>query len=259
MFPNIHKYIYITIAVIFIGFIGYFWYTTNSLKSERDQWKEEANKIGIALKISDSLFKYTASINKGQMDSIIKSNKDIAEQIKKGQEKPLIITVTKEKVYIEKVPADTTNPDPNDSTYRLAFAKHKDGWYELEAKYQIVKPFNFEWSKISMKNTLTTVTTQLPNGRIVVYTKSINPFITTDSTFTYIDPVMIQLPPKGPTWKWGMSALVNPWNRETDMQFGIYAPFNFGVVTSYSIYKNSVFVPPPKESFKIGLSFIKDF
>jgi tetrahydromethanopterin S-methyltransferase subunit B len=258
MLLNIHKYIYITIAVIFIVLVEYGLYYINDLKNQRDQWKEEANKVGIAYKISDSLWKYTAYINQQKMDSIIKSNKDITEQIKKGQEKPLIVTVTKERVYIEKVPADTTKPDPTDSTYRIATVNHKDGWYELEAKYQVVKPWNFEFSKVLVNNKRTTVVTKLPNGRIAVYTKSINPFIIDDSTETIVDPVMIQLPPKPPTWKW-ITSLNTNFNSNNYKMFdvwevttGIYAPFNLGINTGVTYLKGNTY-------FKFGLGYIYNF
>ncbi|MDD5362278.1 MAG: hypothetical protein PHN88_09110 [Ignavibacteria bacterium] len=259
MTSKIRIYIYIAIAVIIAGFVAYHFYIVNDLKNQVDEWKLEANKQGIALRISDSLWKYTAYINEKKMDSIISSNKDICALIKKGQEKPLIVTNTIERIYLEKIPADTTMQDPKDTTYRIATAKDKQGWYEFEAKYQIVKPWNFEFSKMLMHDKLTQVTTQLPNGRIAVYTKNVNPYVHLDSVETLIDPVMIKTPEIGPKWQWQMSGLVNPVNRETDLQFGIFAPMKLGAVVSYSVYKNNIFVPPPKEGFKIGLSFIKNF
>lgn len=257
------KSIIITISVFLLLIIGGYIYhriTINSLEQQLIQAQIDGSKWEYSYKINDSLWKSFGGITK--FDSVYKTLGDIKDEIKKNNEKPIMITQLKPQVIINNIPADTTKPDPTDTTYRTATALHPRGYYDLEARYQIVNPYDFKFSKIYVQDKLSLVTTKTPENKIAVYVKNWNPFVKIDSVSTYIDPIMItefkEVEKK--TWKWISSVNTN-FGSSTykfmdvwDINSGVYTPWNFGINLGGTYTK-----PTDKVYFKFGVGYIYNF
>ena len=228
----------ITLGVVVLAFIGFYIYhtiTVNNLEEEKIQAQIEASKYEFAYKISDSLWKSYGGTLK--FDSLLNTLTDVKEEIKKNNERPILITTVQPTVKIYNIPADTTKPDPLDSTYRTAEAKHPKGYYDLNARYQVISPWKFEFSKIYVPDKLSLTTVKTPENRVAVYVKNWNPFVSVDSVATYIDPIMItnykEVEKK--TWKWissfnsNFKSLNMNWFDVIDLKSAVYAPFNVGI------------------------------
>ena len=257
------KTIIIAISIFLLIIIGGYTYhriTVNNLEKQLVQAQIDGSKWEYSYKLSDSLWKSFGGVAK--FDSVYKTLGDIKNEIVKNNEKPILITQLKPQVIINNIPADTTKPDINDTTYRIAETVHPQGYYDLSARYQIYKPFNFEFSKIYVPDKLTLVTTKTPDNKIAVYAKNWNPFVKIDSVYTYIDPIMItqykEIEKK--TWKWitsvntNFKSLTYSWFDYWNINTGIYAPFNFGINTGF-IYNK----PNDKVIFTIGAGYIYNF
>lgn len=257
------KTIIIVISIFLLIIIGGYTYhriTVNNLEKQLIQAQIDGSKWEYSYKITDSLWKSFGGIAK--FDSVYKTLGDIKDEIKKNNEKPILITQLKPQVIINNIPADTTKPDANDSTYRTAEAKHPQGYYDLAARYQIYKPFNFEFSKIYVPDKLSLVTAKTSDNKIVIYVKNWNPFVKVDSVYTYIDPIMItqykEVEKK--TWKWVTSLNSNfktgtyKWFDIWDLNSAIISPWNFGINLGGTYNK-----PLDKTYFKFGLIYQYNF
>lgn len=244
--------------IVLTTFFGVkFYFDAKNAKEQAIEWQKEAYKYGEYKKISDSLSTYLAHIDKKTWDSVLAVNKDITDEFKKLKENPIVIIKYKTITKIDTVWAltDTTS----DSTWRTACVKHEKDYYELGAKYQIVKPYKFAFTNIKINADFTFIETQLENGRKKVYFKSINPFVSINNPEVLLEPNYIEklIEPK-PTWKWNINLATytpfenNSWFTNYDFSGGIYTPFGLGAFVGASILEG-------KTRPKVGLSFIRNF
>lgn len=219
----------------------------------------EMNKIGESVKINENLWRTTAYILPKKLEEIINANSELAKLIESRKEKVIMGTTYKTSTQLSNIPVETYK-DSVAPEWRIASIVEPNGYYDFLAKYQIKDPWKFNIEKFNVPDSITIVQTKQPSGRISVYVKNTNPYIHIKDAETLIDPVLITNTKTiiEKNWKYQVSALVNPNNKNTDINAGIYTPFGLGIVTGYSFYKDREFLPNIGDNFKIGLSFLKD-
>lgn len=251
----------IILILITLGILVFSIFTLHKAKSyklQNDNLKLELNKVGELFVINDSLQAYTGKIS-SKFDSVIKANIDLQNSIKNNHENPQVITVFKTNTIIKEVPIYTyIDPLSKDSSNRIANIKEK--WFEFNASYRILEPFDFKINNLLIPDNFEILQSKTENGRIKVYVKNHNPYVKVSSLETYIDPSVIvenNIIEKD-YWEWSLNSAYNFYNKDINISGGIYAPFGVGIYTNYNIIKNNT-VSNPIENFGFGIGILKKF
>lgn len=249
---------YILLGVIIIGIIIFAWVKINNYKNENDSLRLELNSTGKLEKINDSLQAYTSFISE-KFDSVLNSNNDLNEEIKRNKENPEIVTIFKTNTVIKEVPVETIiNPESKDSSERIASVKNN--WYDFMAKYRIKPPYSFYIDHILIYDDYEIVQVETENGRKKIYVKNHNPFVSINSLESFVDPMVItknNFVEKN-YWEWNLNTTYNFFNNNINISAGIYSPIGIGLSTSYEIFQNNK-ISNPSENIFYGIGILKKF